>query len=203
LILSKIGIAWTGRLLAIGVVSIVALAACVGAGRPETASTAPAAKAHTSDDLPNILVSQDNAPEGMIVEPGLSGRAALNRPRPGGTTIDEGAFVDALTTSIGHTETGGYTSWAALFETSADAEQAFESITGLHEAEDGHGLEPLQPDVELSGDSVLYRGPYISWDAAGIYLWREHNLLLAVVGVGDYQPDVLRSIAEGIDRRAN
>jgi hypothetical protein len=142
------------------VISIVVLAACEGVGNPQTASIASVPKAYTTDDLPGILVSDANAPEGTTVGPGDTGFTALFLAIPGGKTIDQSAFVDALTTRVEHSETGGYTSWAALFETSADAEQALRTLAGLHEADDGHGLEPLQPDVELGGDSVMYRGPY-------------------------------------------
>jgi hypothetical protein len=177
------------------------MAACGDAGSAATAATSPAA-AYTSDDLSNILVSEDTAPEGKSVEPGDVGRAALILPLPpSGPAIDDGAFVDARTTRIGHTMTGGYTSWAALFETAADAQEAFEFLASQHEADEGWGLNAMEPDADLAEDSVWYTGAYGPWDSAGIYFWRESNLLLAAIGVGDYDPEVLLSIAEGMDGR--
>ena len=167
-----------------------------------SASVAP--KAYTADDLPNIVVSQDAAPEGLTVERGDSGNAALVLPLPpGGNPIDDSTFVDALTTRIGHTMTGGYTSWTALFETATDAERAFDFIAAAHEADAGWNLVPLDQDVELTADGARhYSGPYGPWDAASIYFWRQGNLLLAAIGVGDFYPDVTRTIAHTMDDRA-
>ena len=122
---------------------------------------------------------------------------------PGGPAIDEAAFVDALTTRIGHTMSGGYTSWSAVFETAGGAQQAFNFIAEQHEAGTGWDLEPLTPDVELADQAVQYTGPYGPWDTAGIYFWREGNLLLAAIGVGDFEAEVLQSIAQGMDARAD
>jgi hypothetical protein len=98
--------------------------------------------------------------------------------------------------------TGGYTSWSALFATPADAQEAFEFIAEQHESDAGWGLHAQPPDLDLADDAVQYAGPYGPWDTAGIYFWREENLLLAALGVGDFQADVLKLIAEGMDSRA-
>jgi hypothetical protein len=116
--------------------------------------------------------------------------------------IDDSAFVDALTTRIAHTMTGGYTSWSALFTTPEDARDAFEFIAAQHESDTGWGLEPQDPGVELGEDQVQYTGPYGPWDTARLYFWRDGNVLLAAIGVGDFHEDVLQSIAEGMDDRA-
>ena len=183
---------------------VSSLVACQGGAGSGAPSAVPSQQAYTAEDLASILVSEANAPEGLPVESGDSGPAALVLPiPPGGPVIDDTAFVDALTTRIGHAMSGGYTSWSALFETSSDAQRAFDFITDQHEADAGWDLEPLTPDVELGKDTVQYAGPYGPWDTAGIYFWREGNLLLAAIDVGDFQPDVLRSIAQGMDGRAD
>lgn len=183
----------------------VLLAACGAAPSPtSTPSASPSQRTFTADDLSSVLVSEATAPDGLTVESGDSGAAALVLPiPPGGPAIDEAAFVDALTTRIGHTMSGGYTSWSAVFETAGDAQQAFHFIAEQHEAGTGWDLEPLTPDVELADQAVQYAGPYGPWDTAEIYFWREGNLLLAAIGVGDFEADVLRSIAQGMDARAD
>jgi hypothetical protein len=35
-----------------------------------------------------------------------------------------------------------------------------------------------------------------------MYFWREGNLLPAAIGVGDFDADTLRTIAQGMDDRA-
>lgn len=158
---------------------------------------------YSADDLQSIVVSAQNAPDGLTVELGDSGQTALVLPLPPGATIDDSAFHDALTTRISHTMTGGYTSWTAVFATSADAQEAFELIAELHESDAGWGLQAQPPDLDLAEDAVQYAGAYGPWDTAGIYFWREENLLLAALGVGDFHADVLQSIAEGMDARAD
>jgi hypothetical protein len=192
---SRIDAGIAGRIVALGAASLLTLVACGNAGTSTD---------YAPEDRPEILVSQDTAPEGTTVEPGDVGRAALILPLPpGAPAFDESAFVDALTTRIGHTMTGGYTSWAALFETPTDAEQAFEFFARQHEADEGWGLEPLQPNLELADDAVMYTGPYGPWETASIYFWRESNLLLAAIGSQDYEPEILEAIAEGMDSRAD
>jgi hypothetical protein len=180
------------------------LVACQTVGTSSAGSPDPTARAYTSADLASIVVTQDTAPEGLTVEEGDSGLAALTLPLPPDrdTPFDTTAFVDALTTRIEHSMTGGYTSWSALFETADAAERAFEFIAKQHESEDGWGLQPSRPDLNLGDESVYYTGPAYGWNTAGIYFWRESNLLLAAVGTEAYKPELLRSIAEGMDARA-
>jgi hypothetical protein len=179
------------------------LVACQTVGTSSAGSPDPTARAYTSADLASIVVTQDTAPEGLTVEEGDSGHAALTLPLPpGGDTLDDTAFVDALETRIEHSMTGGYTSWSALFETADAAERAFEFFAKQHESEDGWGLQSSRPDLDLGDESVYYTGPAYGWNTAGIYFWRESNLLLAAVGTEAYKPELLRSIAEGMDARA-
>jgi hypothetical protein len=180
------------------------LLACQTVSTSSVGSPDPTARAYTSADLASIVVTQDTAPEGLTVEEGDSGLAALVLPLPPDRDkpMDTTAFVDALETRIEHTMTGGYTSWSALFETADAAERAFDYMAKQHESEDGWGLQSSRPDLDLGDESVYYTGPAYGWNTAGIYFWRESNLLLAAVGTEAYKPELLRSIAEGMDARA-
>ena len=185
-------------------VVLLSLVACQTAGTSSAGSPDLTSRAYTSADLASIVVTQDTAPEDLTVEEGDSGLAALNLPLPpeSDKPIDTTAFVDALETRIEHSMTGGYTSWSALFETADAAERAFEFFAEQHESKDGWGLQSSRPDLDLGDESVYYTGPAYGWNTAGIYFWRESNLLLAAVGTEAYKPELLRSIAEGMDARA-
>jgi len=85
------------------------------------------------------VLTEENAPAGFTVddENPETGAAALTMPfRPGGDTIDTTAFVDALAITGGD-DVGGYTTWAALFETPEAANDAFELVATEHDSPDG------------------------------------------------------------------
>ena len=157
----------------------------------------------TADDLANIVLTQRNAPDGFIVDGTESGESALTTPtRPGGQDIDQSAFVDALLTNLDSTETGGYVSYAALFETGADAEVAYDFLVAEH-AEAGWGMQPTDGPA-LGDESTTFTGAaYDIFETNQVHLWRVGNLVLAAVGVGDFDADRVRSMAEMMDDRAH
>lgn len=190
-------------ILGIAAVVVLAIIAYQAAGNADLGVIEPTPRPYTRDDLAIILVTDANAPEGTIVEPGPSGHPALTTPlRPGGAIIDDTAFVDAVTMNIDHTLTGGYVSWGALFETARDAEQAFDFLETEHESDDGWGMQRSSSSPSLGDQSLSFTGAAYDWDTSGVYLWRVNNLVLAAVGVGDFAADKLRSIADGMDARA-
>jgi len=164
----------------------------------------PTPQAFTPADLPNIILTEANAPAGLTVDATDSGAAALVVPlRPGGPFIDQTAFVDALMTNLNSTETGGYVSWSALFETAADAEVAFDYLVDEHGSA-GWGMTRSSVDPGLGEASASFTGAaYDIFETNGVHLWRVDNLVLAAVGVGDYDTDQLRSIADLMDERAH
>lgn len=168
-------------------------------------SSAPTVRVFTVADLPDVVITPGADTElGLTVDDTLSGPEALVLPlREGGPVIDQSAFVDALYTNLNTSDVGGYDSWAALFETDRDAEAARRYLVTEHESADGWGLEPVSPTPTWLGDgTVRYAGPAYGWDTAEIYLWRVGNLVLAAVGVGDFEPDQVRRIADAMNSRA-
>jgi hypothetical protein len=157
----------------------------------------------TADDLANIVLTQRNAPDGYIVDATESGEPALLRPvRTGGPEIDQSAFVDALMTNLDSTETGGYVSYAALFETRADAEIAYDFLAAEH-AEAGWGMQPTDGPA-LGDESATFTGAaYDIFETNEVHLWRVGNFVLAAVGVGDFDQDRVREMAELMDDRAH
>jgi hypothetical protein len=175
-------------------------------GGPDTPTPTP--RVITSADLPNIVLTDANAPEGMTVDDTQSGAPALVVPlRPGGPMIDQTAFVGALMTNMNSTETGGYVTWSALFETAADAEVAFDYVADEHGAA-GWRMTRSNVDPGLGDESASFTGAaYDIFETNIVHLWRVNNLVLAAVAVGDLavgdaNADRLLVIAELMDERA-
>ena len=178
-------------------------------GPPSPTPTAPP-RTFTEADLPTIILTEENAPAGLTVDATTTGSAALNTPfKSGGPVMPEVGFVEALMTNLNSTDAGGFVTWAALYETTADAQAAFEVLVTEHESPDvGWGLEPQShPAPRLGEEDAFYAGAAYAFDAAEIYLWRVNNLLLAAVAVDVAAVDApvsdqLLSIARGMDSRA-
>jgi hypothetical protein len=164
------------------------------------------------EDLPDIVLTEDRwAPYGFRVDGTLAWIPALEMllrdglaERQDGDSadgIDLATLRDALMTKLSTTDAGEYVSWAAVFETVMDSDLAYHYLAREHQSPDGWGLQPGNSDTELGWESVLYVGPAHGWNRAGIYLWRWDNLVLAAVGVGDYDEDQLRFMADLMEGR--
>lgn len=195
--------------LALGAAAVIILAVAAyqlfgasNVGGPSEPTPTPAA--FTSTDLPEIILTEANAPAGLTVDATESGAAALVVPlRAGGPFIDQTAFVDALMTNLNSTATGGYVSWSALFETAADAEVAFDYLVDEHGSA-GWEMTRSGVDPGLGDESASFTGAaYDNFERNEVHVWRVGNLVLAAVGVGDFDADQLRSIAELMDERAH
>ena len=191
----------------IGAIATYQLVAGPNVGGPgptpsPTSSSQPTAGRFIATDLPSIVVTAANAPEGLTVDANEFGEAALLVPlRPGGPPIDQTAFVDARMTNINTTETGGYVSWAALFETAADAEVAFDYVVEEHGSA-GWEMTRSSVDPGLGDESASFTGAaYNIFPTNETHVWRVDNLVLAAVGVGDYGAGQVRSIADLMDSR--
>ena len=83
-----------------------------------------------------------------------------------------------------------------------DAEVAFDYLVAEH-AETGWGMQRSAVDPELGEESASLTGAaYDIFERNQVYLWRVGNVVLAAVGVGDYDADQVQSIAEMMDDRA-
>jgi hypothetical protein len=210
----------------LGVAAVILLAiaayqvfggANVGTSEPSprsTASSSPSASGTprllTSADLPNIVLTDANAPDGFTVDGTEVNAAALAEPlREGGPYYDDRAFVEALMTKLNSTETGGYVSWSALFETPTAAEAAFDYLVTEHGSADGWGMERSSVDPGLGDESVTFSGPaYDNFETNIVHIWRVGNLVVAVaalgdVAVGDANADQLVVLARLMDDRAH
>ncbi len=188
--------------LGIGAVAIVALAAFQilggrGVGAPRVI---------TADDLPAIVVPADHAPAGMQHDITYDDERILLRPiiSVTGTAavdpyLEQPGFVAGRYTEFSDA-TAGLLSWAALFETPADAERSLELYVEEVESEDGYGLG-RRANIAF-GDEGGYFDHDDPEDTAQVVLWRSGNLVMAAATYGDFDPDQLRAVAEGMDARA-
>jgi hypothetical protein len=199
--------------LGIAAVIVLAIAAYqvfagpnVGNSGPSPSPT-PTPRVFTTEDLPKIVFNGRTAPEGMIVDNTTVGSPALRVPLPPDAEIDQTAFIDALMTNLDSTETGGYVSWGALFETAADATVAFDFVASQHGSA-GWGMARSSVEPGLGEESVTFTGAaYDIFETNIVHLWRVGNLVLAAVAVGDIavgqaNADVLLAFAELMDERA-
>jgi hypothetical protein len=188
----------------LGVAAVVLLAIAmfqILGGNVGTPEPTPTQQSYSSADLPTIVISEGNAPAGLTFARSQEGGVSLVIPlRPGGPTFEMDAFVDSLTNYFDGPGTEdayeGYVSWSALFETEDDAALAYDFIVTEHESADGWALDPSAADPNLGDESVSYTGAAYDFEDAHVIVWRTDNLLLAAVGVGLFDAETVRSLAE-------
>ena len=161
---------------------------------------------YTTEDLPNIIITEATLPDGATIGGTRYGRSVLLEALPAsGDDINASAVVDGLARDVEFQDGSGiYTTWSVLFETSADAELAFDFIVAEHESEEGWDVGASRTDPNLGDESAGWTGEL--YDLAGesnSFVWRTNNLLLAAVGWGDADVARLRSIADGMADRSD
>lgn len=193
-------------ILGVVVVAALAVATFQLVWAPSVGGPTIGPRTFTAEDLPSIVLTDENAPSGFTVddESRETGTVALTMPlRPGGDTIDTTAFVDALSISGGD-DVGGYLTWTALFETPEAAHDAFDFIAAEHDSPDGWGLADTRTDPGLGDESATWTGQQYDFvPSARTIFWRQGNLLLAAVGFADWDADELQALAGAMARRAS
>lgn len=164
--------------------------------------------------LEHIVVTEATVPLRLTVHRTLRGVDALRAA--GVVPADVRGFVDAIETSFdGDADHEGdhedlYRTFAAVFESAADAERAFYAAVAFHESADGWGLTPgngrLERQVGLGlGDASIRwaQGADYGHPEIIVYLWRVDNMLLHAVDFHPYdRPTLLESIVRALDARA-
>ena len=102
-----------------------------------------------------------------------------------------------------------FISWATVFESAPQANAALEAYRFEIQSQEGWGLGPgaqVQLGDEghvMTGETrVLMGSPPGDPVPMQLYLWRTSNLVLAVAGWFEYDPEQLRDVAEAMDGRA-
>ena len=105
--------------LGVAAAIVIALAAFqLGSNVGGPITPTPTPRHFTRADLPDIVLTDANAPAGLDVDGTEFGEAALMVPmKAGGPAIDQTGFIDARMTNLNSIDTGGYVTWSALFET--------------------------------------------------------------------------------------
>lgn len=188
----------------------LALAGIAGVGNPT-----PTSRSFAIADLQRILVWDDTKPsdwtlDSLVTTPHDVATLPV-RSVPGSEhglmTLPWGYVGGRYTDFSG--PGGAFISWAALFETTADADAALEFYRSEMTAPDAWGVGPGEA-AELGDEGMVFTGETrrLSVDALGdpvpmrLYLWRDGNLLLAFGAWFEYDPAAVRSVAEGMDARA-
>jgi hypothetical protein len=152
----------------------------------------------TPADLPNIVVTEANAPGGITVDNTTAHRRVIRASVGSGSTLmDQPGFVDALMTDLNTTDLAREVTWSVLFADASTAEQAYGNLVAELA---GSGLTRSE-DPRRGDESVLLSGRAYGFDRTTTYLWRDDNLLLAAVGLGDYEPAIVKAIADLMEFR--
>jgi hypothetical protein len=159
----------------------------------------------TADDLPAIVVPEDDGPDGMQHDNTFNDERILLRPIISVTGTDAIPYLEQPGYVAGrYTEFSGATtgllSWAALFETPEDAQRSLALYVEEVQADDGYALDN-RAQMDLGDEGAFYDATDSS-NETQVILWRTGNLVLAAATYGPFDPDELRSIAEQMDARA-
>ena len=169
----------------------------------ETSLGEPSTPVHTADDLTQIVLSADEAPQGMGHDATTVGREVLLRPivdRFGTNAGRAGSlpgFVSGMYSEFS-TPSSGVLSWGAIFDTVEHAQGALDLYDDEVRSETGHALNNVEP-AEL-GDEGRH---YYDDDVTHVYLWRVGTLVMAAANFGDVDPETLLAIADTMDDRAH
>jgi hypothetical protein len=206
--------------LGVAAAVVLAIATYQLIARPNVGDSSPSPiPPELNEDLLSLVVTAANAPGGMTVYQTLGGDSALGEAAV--APLDSPGFVDAVLTDFDRDDyhmgehEDRYRTFAAEFETVADAERAFDAGVANLVSPDGWGLSTpadvadLRPGFDpapgLGDESVLYvKGPdEYGFPRLSVYFWRVGNLLLQAV---DYHPydrvGLMASVAAGMDARA-
>lgn len=204
-------------LAAVVVIGIAAYQSLSGEGQgvgdlaesPRIVSASEVPEASSAPDLEDIVVTNENAPEGWTVEWTLRGREALAYLiRYGQVSNATPGFIDARATEIcSSIGLGCGISWGALYESEADAEAAFDLLHA--EMQVGWGLGDRAQSIGLGEDEGHDYGNNLGNAPANhAKLWRKGTLLLGVIGlaeldtVAELESDELRPVAEEMNSRS-
>ena len=205
------------RLLA--VFALIGCGVAVPSASPSPSPTvmptpSPTPEPGTLGDLPTIVLDEDDLEPGETIDSLDVGLDALLQPvglLANSTLREQPGFLDARMTRIGiagqdsYWEAGGYVSWAAVYDSDAEAEGALDVLVAEHEADWGWAMErvgsPPYGEQGVSLDGAAY-----GWDANRLHIWREGSLLLAagalgVTAISDETVERWEAIAQSMDAR--
>lgn len=165
-----------------------------------------------AEELAAIVADSSNTPGRWDQTVNRTGGATATTPMRSTALADLDGFVDGRTTEMCGTGAadqplGCLLAWAALFETVDQAERAYDLYLADFAAPDGWNVPPgsRSEAAGLGDEAVLYtnvRDPHQDGPPLDVFLWREANLVMAVVGVAEMDVDALRVVADDMQARA-
>jgi hypothetical protein len=194
-------------LVALSVIAVLGIAAYQLLWVGGRVGEPPEPRIVAASELQEIVMNADEAPPGMNLDGIYTDRNdVLLRPiisveGPDAAPItQQPGFLTGRFTEFSN-EQAGVLSWAALFETTADADQALALYEEEVRSADGYGLTS-RVDAALGDEGAFYSDGNDPAFNAQVYLWRVGNLVLAAATYGDFDADELGRLAEGMDDRA-
>jgi len=190
--------------LGIAAAVVLAIVAFQILGSPTMGDPEPTPRVYVPEDLPLMILSEANSLDGLEpqADTRISGVPALVAPlSPGGETIDTAQFVDALRVDLGGT-IGGFTTWAALFDTPEAAAAAYDFIVTEHDSPEGWDLAASREDPGIGEASAQWTGQQYNMLSAQTIMWRQGNAILAAVGWADWSSEEVRMVADKMAERA-
>lgn len=206
---------WRPQASLVGAAAVVVVAVAVLARVVGPTPSPGSARDFVLADLPGIVIWNDTKPARWTLDSLVSNPHEVSVVPVRSLT---GAALDRLPLPTGYlggryTDFSGpdavFMSWAALFRSHADAAAALSFYEHELGSTEGWGLAAGRTD--LGDDGWRYTGTTTALTLprgdeevpADVYLWRHGNLLLAVGGWFDANAAELRTVAEGMDRRAD
>lgn len=185
--------------LGVAAVVVAAIALYIGltntnVGGPPSSQPPTPAPSVSASRLPAIALITSGMPEGFTMSNSADGQAALVAGVAPGEAPPETGFVDG--------QFGQFTdpandlsaaTWVVLFETSEQADQMFRYMVDEHESA-GWDFDRLPDAPALGDESVAFDGA-AALESGTTYLWRSGRLVLAAVGVEDFDRQLLLEIA--------
>lgn len=201
--------------VAVAVAAVIAVAVVLRVAGPDFGSQGPGR--FTVADLQEILVWDHTMPATWTLDNLVSNPWEVIRiPIRSMNAAELDAFQEPRGYIGGrYTSFSGpdaiFMSWGTVFETPRDAAAALTFMQSEMESPDAWGLERGEPltfadeGFVYSGETTALLGPPTGVDPhpGTIYLWREGNALLAVGGWFNFDAAELRSVAEGMNARAD
>lgn len=195
-----------GAMAALSLAAGLALAAC-GGGQ----------KTFESDDLPGIVLEQDEVPEGatlVALRDGSVAVAGLWGTNPDASRIGRellaGGFVDAARTHF-ETQTLTGSDGVIVFSVAILFEDTDSASRGLQLAAEGYLEDGQSAPREVSAEGLGEDGLGVEGlftpenpDLTGsAFVWRTGNLVLLAYGAGALDEGAVRELAERMDERAS
>jgi hypothetical protein len=202
------------RVAAVAAVLLVAVSLFLTVGSPNDGQLGGPAP-YATEDLVRIVAWEDTAPPRWSLDSLITTPTDVLTIPVRSMDGDQWSAQEELEEYLGgrYTDFSGddavFISWALVFRTDRATGEAFDLYREELLSPDGWGLS-TEKRIGLGEEAVVLSGETTALMGSDggesvpmqIYLWRSDNVLMATAGWFDFDPDELRSVADGMDARA-